>query len=118
MPQFSPDTIEFGDKIGWGYWIDGHYREHQQFITIGFASSPPQFIPDYNLLAWAWDDERTIVDWLNAHQSVHNLSRQLTGVQGVDLSIVDFRNPDYFELWIDTHATEHAQLRQALRIVV
>jgi len=116
MPQFAPDTVAFGDFTGWGVWLDGHYREHQQFIDIGRTSTPAVFIPDWDLLSWKWDDQRGIEDWLNVHQTIHEQLRTQTGVTGVDLSIVDFSNGDYFALWVDEHAAEHAALRQALGI--
>ena len=116
MVQFSPDIVQFGDTIGWGTWLDGHYREHQQFIDIGFASTPVVFIPDYDLLSFTWNDRRAVEDWLNVHQTVHEALRNSTGVQGIDLSVVDLENPAYFALWLDTHAQEHAQIRQVLGI--
>jgi hypothetical protein len=114
MAQFSPDTIAFGDAPGWGTWLMGHYREHRQFVDIGFLASPAFFIPDWDLLSWDWANQRAITDWLNVHEKVHELLRSRTNVQGVDLSIVDFNNRGYFSLWIDTHAQEHADHRKAL----
>ena len=52
-----------------------------------------------------------MVLWRNTHQLVHVSLRQVSGVTGVDLSLVDFTNDSDFLVWLEDHANEHAELR-------
>lgn len=115
MAVFSPDRVLYGDTIGFGNWLLGHYHEHQQFVTIGLATAVPrQAIPDYDFLGWneASDVGRRM--WLDTHQKVHEALRFMTGVQGFDLSAVDFDDDVAFGLWMEAHAEEHRLIRRAL----
>jgi len=116
MAIFSPDFVFPGDRIGFGWWLDSHALEHKQFVAIGFQSAPVVFVPDYDLLSWDWDNKVAQEDWHSVHEATHEALRQRTGVEGLDLSVVDFDDPEYFLLWMDNHAFEHAQIRQALGI--
>lgn len=54
--------------------------------------------------------------WLLRHQVVHNQMNAVTGVNGNDLSVVDFNNPEELQAWIDLHAQEHYQTNAILGI--
>jgi hypothetical protein len=113
------------DPAGFSVWLQEHYLEHVQFVTIFQSFTPPVFIPDYNFakfdLGEADEDVRLlkarISAWLEAHQATHQQLRTRTGVSGIDLADVDLTKEDEWFIWMDTHADEHAQIRSTLGIV-
>lgn len=115
MPQFQPDQVAFHDMAGYGAWDIGHGREHLQFVQVLAQRTPAVQIPAFDMLAFlvAGNARKSI---LETHAEVHDLLRGATGVQGIDLSEVDFDQQDAFYDWLGYHATEHAQIRQALGI--
>lgn len=117
MALFSPDQVPFGDDIGFGVWLNGHYLEHQQFVRLGLQASPPRPIADYDLLAYPYKPGLARRMWLDSHQRVHDTLRLITGVQGFDLSAVDFDNEVSFAIWLDAHAQEHKLLRTAFGVI-
>jgi len=115
MPQFSPDLTSFNDIAGYGAFDVGHYREHLQFVQVLAQQTPAILIPDFDFLTFltAGQARRSVLD---THQNSHALLRQVTGVQGVDLSQFDLDKEDQFNDWLGYHQTEHAQIRQVLGI--
>ena len=115
MPQFSPDIVTFGDRVGMGYWDNSHYREHQQFAQVLAQQVPAVLIPDYDFLNMltGGDAQRSIVE---SHNQVHTLLRQITGVGGTDYSQYNLSQQGDFYNFTGYHATEHAAIRQALGI--
>lgn len=116
MALFTHDQCLYGDDEGFGYWHDEHWLEHIQFIQIGLGTTPPVFVPSYNFAQWSWEPELA-VRWLAAHSEVHDVLRSLTGISGTDLSVTDLRDETSWYEWMDSHAQEHALLRQALGII-
>jgi hypothetical protein len=47
--------------------------------------------------------------WIYLHQQVHNQQNQALGIQGQDLTGVDFNDPDSLGDWVYVHANEHQQ---------
>jgi hypothetical protein len=115
MPNFSPDLANFGDIPGYGQWDIGHAREHIQFVQVLAQQNPAIVIADFNFLSFLTSGQGQR-DVLNSHQNAHALLRQITGVQGIDLSQVDLTKPDDFNNWISYHSEEHAVIRQILGI--
>lgn len=111
MPQFSPDIASFGDSAGYGAFDVGHHREHLQFVQILSQQTPPIVIPDYDLLSFltAGQNRRSM---LESHMEAHAVLRQISSVQGVDLTQVNLDDQNDFYTWIGNHQTEHQQLRQ------
>ena len=116
MPNFQPDQSSFGDLAGYGYWDDGHAREHQQFVEMFAAQSPSIQIDAANLLTFLASGGNARNAQLQAHQKVHQLLRQPTNVTGIDLAAVDLDNESDFYSWLNLHAAEHAQIRKFLGI--
>ncbi|HZP77531.1 MAG TPA: hypothetical protein VFB45_15410 [Pseudolabrys sp.] len=115
MPIFFHNVVLPDDPNGFGIWLIEHYREHLQFVQIGLNLTPPTFIPDYALQSWS-DKPAQQTAWLNSHQEIHNTLRNLTGVSGIDLSVVDLDNAASWLLWMDAHAAEHVALEQVLGV--
>lgn len=115
MPQFSPDQVTFKDIAGYGAWDVSHHREHLQFVQVLAQQTPPVLIPDFDFLSFltAGQSQKS---QLETHQQAHAMLRQITSVQGIDLSEVDLTNEDDFYNWLQYHATEHQAIRQALGV--
>ena len=45
--------------------------------------------------------------WLLRHQAMHNDMNAALGLNGSDLSAVDFNNKEQLQSWIGLHAAEH-----------
>jgi hypothetical protein len=111
MPQFSPDLASFGDSAGYGAYDVGHAREHIQFVQILAMQTPAIVIPDFDLLSFltAGQNRRSM---LESHMEAHNILRQVSGVQGVDLTEFNLDDQNDFYSFTAYHQTEHQQLRQ------
>jgi len=117
MPVFFHDLVLPNDLAGFSIWLQEHYLEHAQFVSIFQAQTVPVFIPDYNFALW--DPEKKIVSaWLESHQATHQSLRDHTGVEGIDLADVDLSKPDQWFAWMDDHRAEHADLRRALSLKI
>jgi hypothetical protein len=116
MALFVHDQVVFGDAAGFGVWRLEHAYEHTQFVQLLAQRSPPVLFPDYPFFDW-FDNKGFQTTWLDTHDSIHGLLRQVTGVGGISLDDVDFDQAQQWYDWMGAHATEHAQLRNALGIV-
>jgi hypothetical protein len=116
MPNFAPDTANFGDIASYGSFDIAHHREHLQFVQVLAGQSPAVSIPDFDFMAFltAGQAQRSMLD---SHQQAHALLRQITGVRGIDLSQVDLAKENDFDNWIGYHRDEHSAIRNALGIV-
>jgi hypothetical protein len=116
MAIFSPDFVDPTDDIGFGYWLNAHALEHDQFVRIGFANTPIFIFPQYDLFSWYGKDQTARRSWLEVHEEIHAQLRSATNVQGFNLADVEWDNPEYRLIWMDSHAFEHAQIRKVLGI--
>lgn len=114
MPQFSPDQCSFGDIPGMGFWDISHGREHIQFIQALAARNV--VLPDPDLLSLLTAG-RARSSQVQSHYTQHQLLRQATGVEGIDLTQVNLDDSGDFYSWLGYHAQEHQQLRAALGLV-
>jgi hypothetical protein len=115
MPIFFHDIVLPNDPPGFSIWLQEHYLEHAQFVRLLQSLTPPIFIPDYNFALFGVDPTTTS-GWLEAHQTAHLALRNQTGVGGVNLADVNFSKEEEWQIWMDTHADEHSQIRAALGI--
>mgnify|MGYP001615227794 CR=1 FL=1 len=54
--------------------------------------------------------------WARAHQSWHNSQNAVLGIQGDDLTEVDFADMERLQSWIQQHFIEHYQAEAQLGI--
>lgn len=111
MTEFGANLFAFGDNAGRGEWEIGHYRQHLDYQQKLGGQTPPVILPDFPIMRIG-DDPTEIRFWLDAHENLHNLLRPIANVSGADLSQLDWRNPEYFYSWMDSHNAEHALLDQ------
>jgi hypothetical protein len=116
VPLFVHDIVLPRDPIGFSIWLQEHYLEHQQFVSIFQLQTPVVFIPDYNFALWG-DDRKVVSAWLESHETAHEALRTYTGASGIDLADVDLTKDDQWFEWLDSHASEHADIRSALGII-
>lgn len=76
----------------------------------------PIILPDVPL--WSVGNNRLeILAWLNDHYfASHVLLRNITGITGVDFSVVDFSKPEAFYDFVDLHNSEHSLLDSAFGV--
>ena len=55
-------------------------------------------------------------NWEYQHQIMHDSQNQLLGIQGNDLTSVDWKNPELLEGWIFLNRVEHYQAASILGI--
>jgi hypothetical protein len=113
MAIFSPDFVDPNDEIGFGWWLNAHALEHEQFTRIGLLNTPTLIFPQFDLYSWFGGNPVARSGWLNAHENMHASLRASTNIFGYDLSEVDWDSFEYRLVWMDAHAFEHAQLRKA-----
>ena len=112
MPsQFQPNLVAFKDPAGFGAWLDGHAREHSQFLQILAKLPAPVLLPDYPLLDFGDTPLRQRV-WLDTHGTVHDLLRVQANYTGIDLSVLDTTDESAWYIWHDAHVSEHQFLEQ------
>ena len=113
MTEFNPTVFSLGDRAGQGRWEVGHYRQHLNYVTKLANLSPAIVIADHPILRIGTNKTQQKL-WLEDHANVHNTLRQYTNVTGIDLSEVNLEDPNEFQVWLDSHATEHQLIDQAL----
>lgn len=115
MPNFQPDTCTFRDTIGYGAFDIGHAREHLQFVQLAAGFSPAVVLPEPDLLNFLTSGTTQRAQ-LEAHQEIHALLSNLTGITSVDFSQFDLSKQDDFYNFLGYHQTTHQQLRQFFRV--
>lgn len=118
MPLFTPDIALSGaqDEAGFGLWLGGHYYEHKQFITLGLQATPTKFFIEYDLYSWDNSNQDLQRVWLEQHAEMHDALRIATGVDGIDLSEVNWQDAQAVQDWMRYHAVEHGLLRTAFGV--
>lgn len=113
--SFQPDICVPGDRAGWGMWLTGHFREHEEMATKAFALSTPFVVPRYDIISWQYE-EKFVEEWLVAHEQIHDALRKACNVTGINLADVDFSSNEEFLIWQQNNAIEHNSFRQFLGI--
>jgi hypothetical protein len=113
--EFGINEVAFGDAAGMGAYEVGHYRQHLDYQTVLAARTPPVILPVFPIFHFGGNAEE-LKFWLNDHEALHELLRPLANVQSVDLSSLDWNNPQLFYVWQDTHKAEHLLLDQAFGV--
>lgn len=108
--EFLANEVVWGDVQGFGQWQVGHARQHLRYLGVLAKRTPPIILPDVPL--WSvGDNQLEIRAWLNDHYfASHVLLRNITGISGVDFSVVNFSNPESFYDFVDLHNSEHSLL--------
>ena len=116
MPQFVPDQCTFQDGPGLGQWDNAHFREHQQFVEVLAAQTPAVLLPNYDFLQFLTSGSAR-ASIMQSHQKAHDQLGGILGITATDFGDYDLSKQDDFYNFLGSHATTHAQIRQALGIV-
>lgn len=110
--EFQPNTVAYGDTAGLGAWSDGHYRQHLRYNAILASQTNPIVLPEFPIFYFPLfgGDEKEIRFWLDSHESWHELLRPIANITSANLADLDYKDPDYFYEWQDTHNAEHTLL--------
>lgn len=109
---FVDKEFQPGDAEGFGMWRSQHSYEHQKFIELARNFTNPVVLREYDILSW--DDDPVFRNiWLAGHYDMHLSLRDITGIQGVDLTKVDWDEPQDVLVWLENHKFEHEILEQA-----
>lgn len=94
-------------RFSFNNWMEHQKIQEEIFRKHGIDLPlfPIDPIPNYDLLSWAF-----------RHQSMHSAANVILGLQGFDLTGVDFRKPEEVTVWTENHAREHMAINQALGI--
>lgn len=114
---FQPDQVLYGDAAGFGQWRLTHGYEHQAMANVAATLPTPFIVPAFNIFDWR-DEPELQTAWKVSHYELHQVLRQAAGgITGIDLSLVDFSDPEQWYEWHDDHAQEHVILRQQFNLV-
>ena len=100
------------DPRTWSEFSFSNQDQHRQIATavmdqlgVQLNVYPLDPIPPHNVGVW-----------LGLHQQAHNDMESTLGIQGFDLSSVDFRDERQMAAWIRLHFTSHQQAASILGI--
>ena len=88
----------------WAYFSFNNQDAHHQIF--GALLNQGVRLSDYVLDPITPDSAAT---WLRIHQQAHTEFNSALGIQGNDLSTVDFKNPTEVAAWVQLHWSEHQQ---------
>jgi hypothetical protein len=104
--NINKDDGDFSD------WAFVHYQDHldirSAIQTQNNINLEIQNINQINL--------QDVQGWLERHQLMHNDFNGILGLQGNDLTVVDFDNPEQRQVWLWLNFREHFDARAALKI--
>lgn len=95
-------------------WASVHARHHVD-INSSIYKLTKLSLPEFVLEPIDPNDTKT---WEEQHQIMHQNQNALLGIEGYDLSSVDFNDRDNLTAWIQLNAVEHRQAEDLLRISV
>jgi hypothetical protein len=113
MPDFQPAQVLFGDPAGYSIWDIGHWREHLNFVQALAQQSPVILLPAPDLGA-ILSGGPTARESMDTHQSIHELLRRYTNVQGTDYTDYRLDEEGEFYSFLNYHEAEHMQIRAVL----
>ena len=93
-------------------WATAHATHHRDINRVLYqltGADLPEFVLD------PIDPSNTGV-WEDQHQVMHQNQNAILGINGFDLSEVDFKNLDLLTGWITLNANEHYQAAAILGI--
>lgn len=93
-------------------WSFSHMAHHRD-INLRLYTLLKIALPEYILDPINPEDDGT---WEYQHQLMHDNQNQLLGIDGQDLTSVDWKNQNLLAAWIFLNANEHFQAANILEI--
>lgn len=102
-----PSTDE--ERAAWSFAHMAHHRDINTRIYVLTKIALPEYIIDPL-------DPRDTGSWEYLHQTMHDNQNQVLGIQGQDLTGIDWKNPELLGGWIFLNGNEHFQASNILEI--
>ena len=97
------------ERAEWSFSHMAHHRDIALAIYDLIAVALPEYILDPI-------DPNDTGQWEYQHQLMHDNQNQILGIEGQDLTGIDWKNPNILTAWIFLNSSEHYQAAQILRI--
>ena len=88
---------------GFTEWVFSHYVHHQAIISAVQQTKGIHLVL-YDIYPF---NDRNLDNWLQQHQSQHTDMTSVFGINGVDLTNLDFKDRRQLDAWMDLHYREH-----------
>lgn len=102
-----PSTDE--ERAAWSFSHMAHHRDINQRIYTLVKVALPEYILDPI-------DPNDVGQWEYQHQLMHDTQNQILGINGQDLTGVDWKDQRILAAWIFLNSDEHYQASQILGI--
>jgi|FreactTroBogLake_1042271.scaffolds.fasta_scaffold93506_1 hypothetical protein len=99
----------------WALWGFAH-RDHHLLIRNAIQVQYNINLQTYDLDPVPFQDPLGLFNWLERNQLAHNDMDTTLGLQGSDLSSVDFSNSSQAQAWVYLHLMEHTAAGNRLQI--
>ena len=86
-----------------------HHRDINEKIYVLLKLALPEYILDPI-------DPNDTGTWEYQHQLMHDNQNSILGIQGQDLTGVDWKNPEVLTAWVFLNSSEHYQAAEELLI--
>ena len=96
-------------ESGWQEWTWAHYQHHRAIIDAATQTYKGTLIL-YQIFPFNKDAPD---DWLLQHQQMHSDMNSLYGINGSDLSSLDFQKKSDVDAWLYLQWQEHEQVSKA-----
>jgi hypothetical protein len=97
------------ERAAWSFSHMAHHRDINAKIYLLVKVALPEYILDPI-------DINDSGQWEDQHQLMHDNQNQLLGIQGQDLTGVDWKNPELLTGWIFLNSVEHMNASIILEI--
>ncbi len=96
-------------------WSFVNAAAHRDIIRVVFERTGLQ-LDSFVLDPFNPNEPTSMEAWSYQHQVMHQQMDAILGIQGYDLTDVDFEHPAVMAGWIAAHAIEHVQAGQILNL--
>ena len=97
------------ERAAWSFSHMAHHRDINAAIYRLLKIALPEYILDPI-------DPKDTGQWEYQHQLMHDNQNQILGIQGQDLTGVDWKNPELLTAWVFLNSNEHFQASEILLI--
>lgn len=97
-------------------WSFSNAAAHLDIIRVLQQKTPGAQFTAYVLDPMDPEDPASMEQWLTQHQVMHTEMDAALGIQGFDLSEVNWQDQGQLAGWIQSHASEHLQAGQILNL--
>jgi len=97
------------ERAEWSFSHMAHHRDINARIYLLLKIALPEYILDPI-------DPNDTGQWEDQHQIMHDTQNQILGIQGQDLTGIDWKNANLMAAWIQLNFVEHYQASAILEI--